>query len=526
SSIHADAIDAGDGGKVVIWADGQTLFQGQVTARGGQTSGDGGFVEISGKANLRYDGKVNTTAPKGATGTLLLDPKKIRIVAGSGGTDDAVLSTKKQILAADQPDADMVISESKIETESINNDLAFEASMGISMLKLPDHVLGLANGITFQAEAGGFMMDGSDKIEITTFKKGLTLKSPTGEIKIGSITTNAGNVTIDGSQIDQPAGGVISTNQGNLIAKADGVVKLGRIETKYIEPTTNNIFNENQDQGNVDLASAKGDIIVISIDTSNVQSGGVGEFGRAGKVKVEAMNGVFRATGAIGGFGGENISINTSGNRNYDAENILAGPLETFTNSGIGLVDIKAKSSMDFFIAGAYIIPSLTEQREAIQLSSANRSLFENNTLISGSFGAVTGNSFNANLEAVISEQGIGNTDKDGNTLFTLNISKFPPVKPVIETKDQGRGKNQSGTTLGVGSGAGTGETSTAENKNSGSQDRKIEPSQNIQDLSNTKQLDQTASTTQCAEGSEKECEKEFNEALNPILDISAIKQK
>ncbi|MFM9087931.1 MAG: hypothetical protein ACKOPT_07310, partial [Cyanobium sp.] len=93
-------------------------------------------------------------------------------------------------------------------------------------------------------------------------------------------------------------------------------------------------------------------------------------------------------------------------------------------------------------------------------------------------------------------------------------------------TKDQGRGKNQSGTTLGVGSGAGTGETSTAENKNNGSQDRKIEPSQNIQDLSNTKQLDQTASTTQCAEGSEKECEKEFNEALNPILDISAIKQK
>ncbi|MFM9088193.1 MAG: filamentous hemagglutinin N-terminal domain-containing protein, partial [Cyanobium sp.] len=135
SSIHADAIEAGDGGKVVIWGDGPTLFQGQVTARGGQTSGDGGFVEISGKANLRYDGNVNTTAQKGATGTLLLDPRTIRIVAGSGGTNDDALNEKKQILAADQPDADMVISESKIETESINNDLAFEASMGISMLK-------------------------------------------------------------------------------------------------------------------------------------------------------------------------------------------------------------------------------------------------------------------------------------------------------------------------------------------------------------------------------------------------------
>ncbi|MFM9046191.1 MAG: hypothetical protein ACKOOH_00735, partial [Cyanobium sp.] len=124
-----------------------------------------------------------------------------------------------------------------------------------------------------------------------------------------------------------------------------------------------------------------------------------------------------------------------------------------------------------------------------------NQDLFKNNDKISGSIGAVIGESNNAVLDAFIDQQGNSNTN-----LFTLNISKFPPPPPP-ENKNQGSGENQGG-------------------------DRKIETSQNIQDLSNTKQLDQTASTTQCAEGSEKECEKEFNEALNPILDISAIKQK
>ena len=48
SSIHADAIDSGNGGKVIVWADDFTIFDGEATARGGSQSGDGGFIEISG----------------------------------------------------------------------------------------------------------------------------------------------------------------------------------------------------------------------------------------------------------------------------------------------------------------------------------------------------------------------------------------------------------------------------------------------------------------------------------------------
>jgi filamentous hemagglutinin family protein len=72
--IQADAIESGTGGRVIVWADGTTHFSGKITAMGGNLAGDGGFVEVSGKQVLNYNGWVNTTAAQGKTGTLLLDP--------------------------------------------------------------------------------------------------------------------------------------------------------------------------------------------------------------------------------------------------------------------------------------------------------------------------------------------------------------------------------------------------------------------------------------------------------------------
>ncbi|NJL79988.1 MAG: filamentous hemagglutinin N-terminal domain-containing protein [Richelia sp. SM2_1_7] len=56
SVVKADAEDRGNGGKVIAWADQTTGFYGTISARGGNTSGDGGFVEVSGKENLIFRG--------------------------------------------------------------------------------------------------------------------------------------------------------------------------------------------------------------------------------------------------------------------------------------------------------------------------------------------------------------------------------------------------------------------------------------------------------------------------------------
>jgi filamentous hemagglutinin family protein len=83
ATIRADAIASGEGGKVIVWSDDVTRAYGTISTRGGAQSGNGGFVEVSGKGSLDFNAKVDTRAPNGALGTLLLDPANIT-VATSG----------------------------------------------------------------------------------------------------------------------------------------------------------------------------------------------------------------------------------------------------------------------------------------------------------------------------------------------------------------------------------------------------------------------------------------------------------
>ena len=79
ASLTADAIEDGNGGQVIVWSDGGTWYKGAASARGGNTSGDGGLIEVSGKKYLDFQGTADTRAPHGTTGTLLLDPTNITI---------------------------------------------------------------------------------------------------------------------------------------------------------------------------------------------------------------------------------------------------------------------------------------------------------------------------------------------------------------------------------------------------------------------------------------------------------------
>ncbi|OZH55866.1 hypothetical protein AFK68_01830, partial [Hydrocoleum sp. CS-953] len=79
SFISADAITNGDGGRVIIWSNGITNFAGNISAKGGEISGDGGFVEVSGKEELIFNGNVNVSAAFGNPGTILLDPENVTV---------------------------------------------------------------------------------------------------------------------------------------------------------------------------------------------------------------------------------------------------------------------------------------------------------------------------------------------------------------------------------------------------------------------------------------------------------------
>src|SRR5690606_23557524 len=94
AQIHADAELHGNGGKVIVWSDQTTSYVGSITACGGSFDGDGGLVEVSGK-RLRFQGKVNTAAPFGNIGTLLLDPTNVTIsnVDSGGAFSGCVMGT-------------------------------------------------------------------------------------------------------------------------------------------------------------------------------------------------------------------------------------------------------------------------------------------------------------------------------------------------------------------------------------------------------------------------------------------------
>jgi filamentous hemagglutinin family protein len=59
ATVSADALDNGDGGKVVVWADGTTRAYGSLSAHAGTLGGDGGLIETSGKQFLDVEGASN-----------------------------------------------------------------------------------------------------------------------------------------------------------------------------------------------------------------------------------------------------------------------------------------------------------------------------------------------------------------------------------------------------------------------------------------------------------------------------------
>ncbi len=86
SVVRADAITAGSGGSVVVWSDRFTNIDGQLSARGGAVSGNGGFIETSGLLGLRISRMVDATAVNGRGGHWLIDPTNIIIAPGSLGS--------------------------------------------------------------------------------------------------------------------------------------------------------------------------------------------------------------------------------------------------------------------------------------------------------------------------------------------------------------------------------------------------------------------------------------------------------
>lgn len=273
STITADALQSGDGGRVILWANQTTAFAGQVSARGGTTFGDGGFVEISGKDNLSFQGTVDLSASAGRLGSLLLDPTNILI--SDGASDPATVALAlPDILLSDFPGQDITISVTSLLlanaaiTLEASNNIQIASGLNLSF----GEGYGTSNPIQFIADAdnsgvGDFIMDAGDSI----FTNGRDISISGANITVGTINTNAGMFRTFGA----PG----ASRAIRLEARND--ITAGRLETNS---------PQGFDGGDVFLNSQQGDIAVTSIDTSSSERSG-------GNVTVSADR--FVATGTL-----------------------------------------------------------------------------------------------------------------------------------------------------------------------------------------------------------------------------------
>ena len=90
AKILADAKENGDGGKVIVWAENACQYFGHISTRGGEFSGDGGFVEVSSHGPYYvFKGTADRLAPSGQAGILFLDPVDVAI-GDFGGAGSSV----------------------------------------------------------------------------------------------------------------------------------------------------------------------------------------------------------------------------------------------------------------------------------------------------------------------------------------------------------------------------------------------------------------------------------------------------
>jgi len=351
SVINTDSLLDGNGGRVIVWADKTTRFYGNINARGGQNSGDGGFVEVSGKEKLLFRGHVDLSASNGNLGTLLLDPEDITIIEAPAADNDIQLP----IITFDAGVGETyTISNTALQSQAGN--VVLEAANTITIAASLDFVPG--ESITFTADAdgagnGSFVINTGSSLN--TNGRPLTITAADVELNgtINNSITTAGNLAIiaNGSVVSDTgeiipgnitvSGGI--TTSGNLAVSTNGslttggLINAGNITVSGSDVTFNNSITT---AGNLDVL-ANGNLVsdIGEINAGNMTvSGGDVTFNNAitttGNLAIIANNTI--TTGGLINAGNVTMSgsdvtfnngITTTGNLAIAANN-------TITNNG------------------------------------------------------------------------------------------------------------------------------------------------------------------------------------------------
>jgi filamentous hemagglutinin family protein len=374
TTIKADALLSGNGGRVILWGDRITGFSGSISARGGSLSGNGGLAEVSGKQDLIFTGNADLTAAKGQMGTLLLDPTNIIIsnAASTPGVDAQLIATG-QILQGDFSPVPGTITISQSTLESLPNtaNVLLEATNDIQIGTLTGNRLTFASApfdnsnagtIQFRADAdgngvGSFSMNSGDTIQaigrsltisgasITTgnidtsrFASGygvggaITLNATNGSVVTGNLTTLT-QFTPNGTGLEPPV-----NNGGAITITATNGITVGNLDTRSQSDTT---AGNTTNGGNVSLTTTNGNIVTGGISTQSLVNAANGSAGNGGQIQLRANNGSINITGNVVSRSQAGTAAGNSGNGGRitlaaGTDIISTGVFESYSNASAG----------------------------------------------------------------------------------------------------------------------------------------------------------------------------------------------
>ncbi len=208
STLTADGGEEGNGGRIVVWADDLTTFHGQISARGGDLSGDGGFVEVSGKKDLLYRGFTDLRAPNGEFGDLLLDPVNITV---PGTITEADLETQLSLGNVTLTTSGSGADDGDI---TINADIDWTAATDLALIA--DNIITFNGAIN--GPNGGLILTALGAVD----GLGRITTGAGGDINVGTFTIIAGFWDQISSALPSFAAGDFSITDGATFLRALG----------------------------------------------------------------------------------------------------------------------------------------------------------------------------------------------------------------------------------------------------------------------------------------------------------------
>ncbi|ATX62757.1 two-partner secretion domain-containing protein [Yersinia hibernica] len=387
ANINVSASQQGAGGTAILWSEHYTGFYGDIHARGGPQSGNGGRVETSSRRNLQAFGQVDASAVLGSKGRWLLDPAEVNIIGS--GTESGALVQPGGILAG-----------------YVENAQVFTPTANVAQI--------LNTSINTQLDRG-------TNVTVTTSNNNLT------NCRWCDITVNA--------DITKTAGGDATLTlyaDGNIIVNNNISSNAGKLNLNLLagNSTADSVITLN----NVDILLNKGDFLTKHVDdksaTRIVIMGGkyeVGNFTLEGNTGVASLTGV-NITNSANVFAagethitGESSNLNGQGWRGIDVS-------EDSILTGSGNMSFSMKSNSNSSWMGTFTNATITGDKNIIFQANANGGASGGVDFTNGRVFSKSGNvSFDINGK-IITQANYGlqilNSNVSGNNVnFNINVS-------------------------------------------------------------------------------------------------------